>query len=75
VICPNCNKRTGTVKYSEGGSALDFIHGFYDFWCEECVLTKQIAFAEERAAALPDLRRRLAAVAAGSSPASSGRTG
>lgn len=36
------------------------VHGGGLRWCEPCCLSVQIAHAEERAEALPELRRRLA---------------
>jgi hypothetical protein len=54
--CENCGERRGTVRW---GDALTLTHGFALLWCEVCALTAQIAHAEERAAALPELRDRL----------------
>lgn len=58
-MCANCWKEPGTERW---GDALAFSHGFEVLWCKRCVLTTQIAHAEERAAALPELRARLAAL-------------
>ena len=58
TVCQNCGQHQGTVKWTAG--ALDMAHGFYQMWCEGCALRKQIEHAEERAAALPELRQRLA---------------
>lgn len=63
--CANCKKREGTVKW---GDALSLSHGFAQMWCHVCALEAQIAFAEERAEALPELRRRLIAVLATGDP-------
>lgn len=57
-LCASCHKREGTLAW---GDALALTHGFAARWCEVCALTAQIAHAEERAAALPGLRARLAA--------------
>jgi hypothetical protein len=55
--CANCGEREGTEKWTESSVAL--AHGMYVMWCEPCVLKGQIKHAEERAAALPELRGRL----------------
>lgn len=59
MICQNCSQREGTVKW---GDILAVTHGFGQMWCLRCVLEAQIAHAEERAAALPDLRAQLEAL-------------
>lgn len=58
--CAFCHEREGTLNW---GDALAFTHGFSRKVCEVCALTKQIEHAEERAAALPELRARLAEIA------------
>jgi hypothetical protein len=57
--CENCGERPGTRKWLGEGGAVDLVHGFYSMWCEVCVLKEQIKHAEERAAALPEMRARL----------------
>lgn len=58
-LCANCGEREGTQKWVANGGVMDLIHGFYEMWCEVCCLTKQIEFAEERAAEIPVMRARL----------------
>lgn len=57
-VCPKCNEREGTIRW---GDALAITHGGAQWWCLVCALQAQINHAEERAAALPELRERLAA--------------
>lgn len=57
--CANCKERVGTIKWVGDSGALALSHGFYEMWCEVCALKEQIRYAEERAAALPELRARL----------------
>lgn len=59
AFCQNCGLRPPTNRYSETGGALAFNHGFFAWWCEECILERQIAYAKERAMALPGLEKRL----------------
>lgn len=58
--CANCGKREGTIQYVGDSGALGLVHGFFELWCEACVLDLQIKHAEERANALPELRKRRA---------------
>lgn len=59
-LCASCGLHPGTRKWVGEGGSLAMNHGFYEMRCEGCVLRAQIAFAEERAAALDELRLRLA---------------
>lgn len=56
MICANCGKRPGTIRW---GAELSLSHGWVQMWCERCAVEAQIKHAEERAAALPELRTRL----------------
>lgn len=56
--CAKCHEREGTQKFGESGTMI--ARGFYEMWCERCVLLTQIEHAEQRAAVLPELRARLA---------------
>lgn len=62
IICDNCGKREGTIKWVGDGGVMDLVHGAYSMWCEVCTLKEQIKHAEERAAALPEMRARLAEI-------------
>lgn len=56
-LCANCKKRPGTETW---GDALAVTHGWAAKWCVMCVLEAQLEHARERAAAIPELERRLA---------------
>ena len=58
VMCQNCGKRPGTTRYVADGGVMALVHGGYAWWCLLCCLDAQIAYAEERAAALPELREQ-----------------
>jgi len=55
--CPNCEQREGEVRW---GDALAFTHGWAPMWCWVCAYEAQLEHAKERAAAIPELERRLA---------------
>lgn len=57
--CANCHIRPGTVDWVGENGMAGYIHGWFEKWCERCVLEAQIAYAELRAASLPGLRERL----------------
>lgn len=61
TICQRCHERPGTFRWIGYGGALDYVHGNYEMWCLACVLRLQIKHAEERSAALPELRAQLEA--------------
>jgi hypothetical protein len=56
-LCERCQKRPATETW---GDAFVVAHGGGLRWCLPCCLETQIAHAEERAEALPEMRRRLA---------------
>lgn len=58
-LCVNCRKRPATMDWVGRGSVMDYIHGFSQRWCEYCATVEQIKFAEEMAANLPELRKKL----------------
>jgi hypothetical protein len=62
IICDNCGEREGTQKWVGDGGAIALVHGSYSMWCKVCVLKEQIKHAEEWAAALPEMRARLAEI-------------
>ncbi len=55
--CDNCKRRESTTWWSQ--STMDFVHGFKSAWCKICCLEKQLEHAEERAAAIPEIKREL----------------
>jgi len=61
-VCVKCKIREATKLV---GDAMVLNHGGGSWWCEVCLLEAQIAHAEERAAALPDLRLKLEALLRG----------
>lgn len=61
-VTGKCFKCRGPATEMFGHGPLDFIHGCAQPICERCLLIIQIEHARERAAALPELERRLAAL-------------
>ena len=61
--CENCGIRPGTVQWVGEGGMLAVTHGWYSMWCERCVLEAQLAYARRRAAEIPELTKKLAALA------------
>ncbi len=59
--CSNCHQRPATVFWTGEGGSLAFVHGCYESWCKPCTLKAQLDYARERAAAIPELERELAA--------------
>ncbi len=57
TLCANCGKGKGTEIWCEG--TIAYVHGMYVMWCKRCVCVKQLAYAQERAAAIPELERLL----------------
>jgi hypothetical protein len=62
TMCANCGTRPGTEVWVGGGGVLAMSHGMYEMWCNICITEAQIAYAENIAATLPDLRAKLAAL-------------
>ena len=60
--CANCGQRPATQFWVGEGGMLAYTHGHYQSWCEPCVLQAQLDYARERAEAIPDLERQLAAL-------------
>lgn len=58
-LCANCGEREGTIQWLGQGGMLALTHGFYSMWCEVCATRAQLVYAEERAAAIPELQRKL----------------
>ena len=40
-------------------SHFAYAHGMFEMWCKRCIVAKQLAFARDRAAAIPDLEQQL----------------
>lgn len=54
MTCQKCGIGEGTQTWCESG-AIGYVHGLSQQWCDRCVLTTQLAYARERAAAIPEL--------------------
>lgn len=59
LVCLYCNKRPATLHF---GDMLSFTHGGVQNCCEVCSVVMQLEHAEERAAAIPELKARLVAL-------------
>lgn len=59
-VCQNCHERIATVDWAGDGGVMSYVHGQYQRWCKLCALKAQLDHARERAAAIPDLVRRIA---------------
>lgn len=59
-LCENCGKRKAWGWWiGDGGSlAISRFH-MQAAWCELCHVVAQLDYARERAAAIPELKRRL----------------
>lgn len=58
--CSRCGSRDASVRFSESLSAMDMAHGMYgDPWCRVCVAERQLEYARERAAEIPELEATL----------------
>jgi protein-arginine kinase activator protein McsA len=60
--CQHCHKREATVNWVGEGGMMNFIHGFYERWCEQCCLEAEVAYAEKHKNDLKNLRRKLHAL-------------
>lgn len=56
--CQNCGRKVPTKAFAEGG-VMAMVHGLSVQWCQVCILTRQLEFARERAAAIPELEKML----------------
>jgi hypothetical protein len=65
TVCVRCGKHPATRAWFGDSSAMGFIHMEGEPWCECCTLNAQIAYALERAAALPGLRKDLESACGG----------
>ena len=57
--CQRCQVHDASASVAD--SWMDYSHGFSERWCDCCIAEKNVLHAEEQAAALPELRSRLAA--------------
>lgn len=63
--CQNCHQRLATEYWVGDGGTLAFARGYYQFWCKRCALSVELSHAKERAQAVSDLERELAALDTG----------
>lgn len=68
MICQHCGERPATGMWTGDEGAVAAIHGAYSWWCERCMVVAQLERARERAAAIPELERRLAELDSGAEP-------
>lgn len=55
-LCTKCKERPATIIW---GDALATTHGWNEYRCDICALKEQLDHARERAAAIPELERKL----------------
>lgn len=58
--CTNCNQRPATGIWLGHGSVMDYAHGNYTYWCEQCMVEAQVQGCREAAERLSGLEARLA---------------
>lgn len=56
--CQKCKQRPATETWSADG-VMAAIHGIYQFWCKQCVLEEQIAYAKLQASRISELEKEL----------------
>lgn len=61
-ICTNCKKRLATTAWTGHEGIMAAVHGNFTFWCGLCSTISQLAFAKERAAAIPELEAQIKAL-------------
>lgn len=62
-LCVNCNILRGTERWvGEYDSVTVARTGWHQMWCKRCVVVAQLDHAKQRAAAIPELERQLAAL-------------
>ena len=54
--CSSCKVRPASLIW---GSPMEVIHGGGEWRCDVCAITEQLAHARERAAAIPELEKKL----------------
>lgn len=59
-ICENCGTRPGDCLWVGDGGTLAVAHGLGAWWCNRCIVEAQLKYANERAADIPRLERKLA---------------
>lgn len=58
-LCSKCGQRPATARWVGEGGGWALSHGAYTWWCDVCVIEAQLEHARGRAAAIPELERRL----------------
>ena len=62
MICQHCGKHPANLTWVGEGGALEYLHGGGERWCEWCAVDAQLTFARARAADIPRLEAKLAAL-------------
>lgn len=60
--CQNCNKKRKLFVWVGEGSTMDWVHGNYQMWCEECSLKAQLKHAKKLAKKIPVLEKKLSKI-------------
>ena len=60
--CQRCGAKGPTSVWTADDGGFGYVHGMYSWWCERCILTAQLDHAKARAAAIPELEAKLAAL-------------
>lgn len=58
ITCQKCGEREATQIWCDSG-VFGWAHGMGQNWCEICVLETQLEHAKERAAAIPEMEKKL----------------
>jgi len=59
-LCQNCGKREATTNWVGDGGVIEYVHGFYQRWCDYCATKATLAYARKQARRIPSLERKLA---------------
>jgi len=60
TLCAKSCGREADEYFGEDLNAMNIIHGEHGQpWCNHCILSRQLEYAEERANAIPNLKQRI----------------
>jgi hypothetical protein len=57
--CQNCSKHPATKWWTGEGGMIGAVHGFYQAWCDRCVVVAQLEHAKAAAKRVKELEREL----------------
>ena len=60
--CVHCQTGLATTHWVGDVGGLALSHGFYEYWCDRCMVTAQLEAARASAARIGDLEKRLASL-------------